>query len=282
MRYRAVAVLLSISSVLFLPPLFAGDHDREKKSPPTQQPQQRPAPQPRTPPPPPRNKAYHPPPPPSRMPHPVGTSSAIHGTAPIRPQHQQSHGPQTIHDRLIREMQVHPTAAMRNQAYQRYRQERNRFVRPAPPLRVTRMQKNQLGRMKIFPRTYHYRRSAFYHAYGWRPRRWVYGFRPRYGMWDAMFLAFALDHMAERQYALMFYHHRHDAEMQQWMGDAQTLAGRNEDLQAKLGALDGQVSNFQESGVEDDPTYVPPEAQDVALSPDVIEKLAAVSGRTEP
>jgi hypothetical protein len=51
---------------------------------------------------------------------------------------------------------------------------------------------------------------------------------PRYGLWDAAFLAFALKHLAEEQYAMMLYNQ--------------------------------------------DASYVPPDAQDVALSPDALDE----------
>jgi hypothetical protein len=133
----------------------------------------------------------------------------------------------------------------------------------------------QLTHMRIVPTTYYYRRTAFYEAYGWQPAVYVYGFAPRYGVWDATFLAFALDHIAEDQYALMFYHHRNDAEFQQWMQDSDRLAAENDDLRAKVENMKLQMAKLDEQGVVADPSYVPPDAQDVALSAEVITALTA-------
>lgn len=170
---------------------------------------------------------------------------------------------------------MHPDTPAREHAYRHSREERVLFSRHSPPVVFVAAHRPILTRIRIVPTTYHYRRTVFYDEYAWQPPAYVYGFSPRYGLWDATFLAFSLDHIAEEQYALMFYHHQNDAEMQQWMADARELAAENDDLRTKLDALDGQVAAFQDSGVENDPTYVPPDAQDVALSPEVIEKLTS-------
>jgi hypothetical protein len=132
-----------------------------------------------------------------------------------------------------------------------------------------------LTHVRIVPTTYYYRRTAFYDAYGWRPAVYVYGFAPRYGIWDAMFLAFALDHLAEDQYALMFYNHRRDAEFQQWMADSDRLAAENDDLRAEMENMKLQMAKMEQQQVAVDANYVPPDAQDVALSPEVITALTA-------
>jgi hypothetical protein len=132
-----------------------------------------------------------------------------------------------------------------------------------------------LRSVRIVPTTYHYRRTVFYDEYGWAPPVYVYSMYPRYGLWDATFLAFALDHIAEEQYALVFYHHLQEPEMQQWMEDTRRLSTDNEQLRANLDAMQTKVASLQESGVANDPSYVPPDVQDVALSPEVIEKLTA-------
>jgi hypothetical protein len=129
--------------------------------------------------------------------------------------------------------------------------------------------------MRIVPTTYHYRRTVFYDTYAWEPPVYVYGLNPRYGLWDATFLAFALDHIAEEQYALLFYHHQREQEIQQWIADTNRLAEDNQELRAKLDALKAQMKTFEELGITEEPDWIPPDAQDVALSPEVITQLTS-------
>ncbi|HYM62611.1 MAG TPA: hypothetical protein VEZ11_17135 [Thermoanaerobaculia bacterium] len=127
--------------------------------------------------------------------------------------------------------------------------------------------------MRIIPTTYYYRRTVFYDTYGWEPAVYIYGLSPRYGLWDTTFLAFALDHVAEYQYALMFYNHMNDAEIQHWLQDSGAIAANNQYLRAKLDAMKVEMAKL--SGSETNPAYVPPDAQDVALSPEIIALLTA-------
>ncbi|HEV7486546.1 MAG TPA: hypothetical protein VGQ65_12790 [Thermoanaerobaculia bacterium] len=177
------------------------------------------------------------------------------------------------HARLHERMQMHPGATERQHAFEHSRVERERFTRHATAIHFVPAHRVVLSNIRIVPTTYHYRRTVFYDTYAWQPPAYVYGFYPRYGLWDATFLAFALDHVAEDQYALMFYHHQNEAELQQWMSDADRLAADNEELRSKLDRMKEQVATLQEAGISSDPSYVPPDAQDVALSPEVIAQL---------
>ena len=132
--------------------------------------------------------------------------------------------------------------------------------------------------MRIVPGTYYYRRTVFYDGHGWAPPRYVYGLRPRYGLWDATFLAFAMDHAAEEQYKMMFYHHQHDSDVQQFMQDSEGAAAENTGLREKLEAVKAQVASMAQSGQPVDQAYVPPDAQDVALSPEVIAQMTSTQG----
>lgn len=177
------------------------------------------------------------------------------------------------HARLHERMQMHPGATERQHAFEHSRVEREQFTRHAGAIHFVPAHRVVLTHIRIVPTTYHYRRTVFYDTYDWQPPAYVYGFYPRYGLWDATFLAFALDHVAEEQYALMFYHHQNEAELQQWMSDADHLAADNEELRSKLDRMKEQVATLQEAGISSDPSYVPPDAQDVALSPEVITQL---------
>lgn len=176
----------------------------------------------------------------------------------------------------LQRVNPHPSQLDRAHARDLSRAQVARFHGHAAPFQVRGERvRFQLTHMRIVPTTYYYRRTAFYDAYGWQPAVYVYGFAPRYGLWDATFLAFALDHIAEDQYAMMFYNHRNDAEMQQWMQDSDRLAAENDDLRAKVENMKLQMTKLDGQGVAVDPSYVPPDAQDVALSPEVITALTA-------
>ena len=179
------------------------------------------------------------------------------------------------HERLHERLAVHPGASERQHAYEHSREERVRFERHIGTIHFVPAHRVVLTRIRIVPTTYYYRRNVFYDTYGWHAPFYVYHLYPRYGLWDATFLAFALDHIAEEQYALMFYHHRHDAEIEQWMDDNDRLAADNEDLRAQLDEMKAKMDTFEQSGVTADPAYVPADAQDVALSPEVITQLTA-------
>jgi hypothetical protein len=202
------------------------------------------------------------------------THDAVHSSTSSS--HQgHPHYQEIDHARLHERLAVHPGAVERQHSYERARVERAQFSRHLDPIRFVPAHRVVLTHIRIVPTTYHYRRTVFYDTYAWQPPAYVYGFYPRYGLWDATFLAFALDHIAEDQYALMFYHHQHEAELQQWMDDADRLAADNEDLRTKLDAMKAQMTTMNDSGVTADPSYVPPDAQDVALSPEVITQLTS-------
>jgi hypothetical protein len=179
------------------------------------------------------------------------------------------------HVQLHEAMSVHPGRQEREHALERSRVEQALFERHRTPIRFLPAHRVVLTGLHIVPATYHYRRTVFYDAYSWRAPVYVYRMYPRYGLWDAVFLAFALDHLAEEQYALMLYHHQHDAEIQQWLEDSDRLAADNDDLRAKLENMKLEMARLEESGVVIDPSYVPIDARDVALSPEVIDQLTS-------
>jgi hypothetical protein len=176
-----------------------------------------------------------------------------------------------LHERML----VRPDTEARHHAYERYRAERVQFQHHAAPVHFLPVHRVVLTKIRIVPTTYHYRRTVFYDEYSWQAPVYVYSMYPRYGLWDATFLMFALDHIAEEQYALMFYHHQREEDMKRWMADSERLAADNQELRDKLDAMKVQMAKLDETGLENDPSYVPPDAQDVALSPEVIEKLTS-------
>jgi hypothetical protein len=119
---------------------------------------------------------------------------------------------------------------------------------------------------------YYSRRSVYYSSYGWAAPTYVYYSYPRFGIWDAMWLWFMLDHINEAQYAAMYYNHRDDPGMQQFRKELDRLSTENADLKAKVAKLDDSAKSLEQQGVKPDPTYVPPDAASVALAADVAQK----------
>jgi hypothetical protein len=177
------------------------------------------------------------------------------------------------HARIEQINRAHPNPEARVHAHESYRAERTHFTRTMAPFRLTREHGSVLRHVHIVPGTYYYRRNAFYETYGWATPEYVYAMNPRYGLWDAPFLAFALNHVADEQYAMMMYHHWAEPEMQQWLNDTNRAAAQNPELRARVDALNERISRFENSGLARDPNYVPPDAQDLALSPDAVDQL---------
>ena len=133
------------------------------------------------------------------------TSSQRPGTAAglVRP--QSGRAPATSsqrpvnHAQLQQRMSVHPSQQDRTHAHESYKIERAHFTRHMDPIRFAPEHRLILTRMHVVPGTYYYRRNAFYDTYGWVNPPYVYRMYPRYGLWDATFLAFALNHLAEEQ-----------------------------------------------------------------------------------
>lgn len=181
---------------------------------------------------------------------------------------------------LHQRMTVHSNPEVRAQALERSTAERSRFARSNEPIRLARTDRVVLTHLRIVPSTYHYRREVFYGTYGWRSPDYVYRLHSHYGLWDTTFLAFALDHVADEQYALMLYNHQGEPAFQQWMQDTDRLAADDLDLRAQLHIVKRQMASLGQSGRSPDPSYVPADAQDLALAPEVIEETEAPEGRS--
>lgn len=179
------------------------------------------------------------------------------------------------HVQLHEALSVRPGRQEREHALERSHEERAQFERQRNPIHFKPAHRVILAGLRIVPTTYLYRRTVFYDAYSWTAPPYVYHMYPRYGLWDAVFLAFVLDHIAEEQYALMLYHHQHDKEIQHWMEDSDRLAADNDDLRAQLENMKLEMARLEQSGVVVDPSYVPTDAADVALSPEVIDQLTS-------
>jgi len=154
-----------------------------------------------------------------------------------------------------------------------YRQEEIvRYRMRAVPFRFEPRHRTVLVGLSIFPGTYYHRRVVFYDTYGYVFPVYMYGLRPAYGLWDTRFLGFMLWRIAfDQEYALMYYNHMQEPEFIEWRQEMDAMAAENADLREQLAAMDQRVAQLE--GTPRNPAYVPQNAGDVALSPDVIDKL---------
>ncbi len=130
-------------------------------------------------------------------------------------------------------------------------------------------------RVRVIPSTYYYRRHTFYAYYGYTPPVYVYNMYPRYGIYDAVFLAFMLDNITKPEYSLMYYNHRNEEDMIRWRQEMDQLALNNAELRYKLSLLDQQTAALEGTPVDEE--YIPPDAADIALAADVVAAAAAVA-----
>ncbi|MBF0556685.1 MAG: hypothetical protein HQK96_19380 [Nitrospirae bacterium] len=118
--------------------------------------------------------------------------------------------------------------------------------------------------------TYAYRRDNFYSGNSYQPPQYAYMSAPSFGMWDAMFLWFMLDHASDRNYSRMYYNHQNDPDFQRWRKETDNLSGENAELKAKLANLDKQVAELKGEPV--DQSYIPQGVDaDIALNKKVLD-----------
>jgi len=265
--------------------LVAQDQEKDKKktNPPPKKPvaaQQKTASTPSTP----QQKTISPPPlKTTSTPQQKTTSSPQQGTA-VHPSGQgiQQRGQsqsgmrrqvsiQELHQRMIAPVSREELVRARGQ----YRQEEIvRYRMRAVPIRLEPRHRAVLVGIRIMPATYYHRRAVFYDTYGYVPPAYFYNLRPSYGLWDARFLGFMLWRLAfDQEYALMYYDHMGEPEFIQWRQEMDGLAADNADLREQLAVLNQRVAQLE--GTPRNAAYVPEAAGDVALSPDVIDKLTS-------
>ena len=98
--------------------------------------------------------------------------------------------------------------------------------------------------------------SDWYRRRGWSLPPYAYRSPPRFGVWNALFLWFLLDHLSAPGHAAFFYNHQDDPGYRQWRADAERQAQDNPALKAKLDQLDSDLAARQ--GQPRDPNYLPP------------------------
>jgi len=175
-------------------------------------------------------------------------------------------------EELHRKMAVQVSRQENLRAVDRYREQRAMFRLMPHAVRFSPAAHRALfARVRFAPATYHYRRDVFYTHYHYAPPPYAYKMYPVYGIWDTVFLGFMLAHAMEREYALMYYNHQNEEGMQQWRAELDRMAVENAGLRNQLAVVDGQTASLQ--GTPLDPSYIPEDAQDIALAPEVVEQM---------
>jgi hypothetical protein len=96
----------------------------------------------------------------------------------------------------------------------------------------------------------------WYRRRGWSLPPYAHRSPPRFGVWNALFLWFLLDHLSAPGHAAFFYNHQDDPGYRQWRAEANRQAQDDPQLKAKLDQLDGDLAARQ--GQPRDPNYLPP------------------------
>lgn len=162
------------------------------------------------------------------------------------------------------------TKAYSAKAMSDYTTQQNSFKYKASPTTTVNNTYITKNVTKVSPQTYATNRASFYSGYTWAPQPYVYHSYNSFGMWDAMYLWFMLDHINDRQYALMYYNHQNDPGMQQFRSELNRLSQDNQDLKAKLANLEVQEAALKAENVKQDPNYMPKGAEEVALKSDLV------------
>jgi hypothetical protein len=297
---RRLLVALAVFFFLFSALVYAGDQnkekDKKKTNPPPKQtavvhpkpktqtqhnpashPQQKTTPQP-------QHKPA-PAPKPKAAVHPTGPNTATPGHGQLNRNGQGvqrgQQGKFAVRHVTVRELHQRMNAPVSRDVLirerARYHQvELGRFRIRGGPVVIQPRYRPVLMNLRIVPGTYYHRRAVFYETYGWTPPVYIYSLRPSYGLWCATFLAFMLDRIAidqQYEYSLMYYDHMNEPDFIQWRQEMNGLAAENGELREKLAALDQRVSQLE--GTPRNPAYVPDDAGDVAVSPQVIDKLTS-------
>ncbi|HVJ51006.1 MAG TPA: hypothetical protein VM689_01000 [Aliidongia sp.] len=137
--------------------------------------------------------------------------------------------------------------------------EQRRFAASSPSVAApSQAFSGYAGRFRSYD-DYAFQRRSYYSGYGWQPPGYIYGSRPSFGMWDALFLWFMLDSVSNASHALWFHDHYDDPGYQQWRQEADRLSADNADLRAKLDQLDAQQKAL--AGQPRDPSRMPPDTK---------------------
>ncbi len=105
-------------------------------------------------------------------------------------------------------------------------------------------------------------RRGWFGSRGWSPPRYALGTRPRFGIWDGLFLWFLLDTLNQPGHAAFFHHHQDDPGYREWRAEAEQRAAEDPELREQLARLDARLAELSDQPRNPDflPPGTPPEA----------------------
>jgi TRAP transporter TAXI family solute receptor len=141
-----------------------------------------------------------------------------------------------------------------------YRAEQNKFKKPEEAADPSMYSSNPLYQKGQVYGDFNYRshyqnRDQYYRAQNYQPPAYAFGGSPSFGMFDALFLYWMLDHASNRNVAATAYHHADDPGYKKWRQEVEGLAKDNQDLKSKLAELDKQTKTLE--GTPKDAGYLP-------------------------
>jgi TRAP transporter TAXI family solute receptor len=160
---------------------------------------------------------------------------------------------------------------------ERYKAEQGKFK--APEYKVEGASQHPLAdKAKVYSRfdygNHYSARDGFYRSSGYVPPAYAFNSSPGFGMFDALFLYWMLDHISNKNVAATAYHHADDPGFKKWREEAERQAKDNPDLKAKLEEMDKQIKSLQ--GTPKDPAYIPPGVPpEAVLAPSVLASKKA-------
>ncbi len=155
----------------------------------------------------------------------------------------------------------------------RYRTEQSRFKNPPVDANQNFSNNSLYQKSKVYSgfdyNTYQNRQDGFFKNQGYRPPVAAFGGSPSFGVFNALFLYYMLDHMKDKNVAAAAYHNWDDPGFKKWREEVEKQSKDNAELKAKLAEMEKQVQQFQ--GTPREPGNLPPGVPpEVAVAPNVL------------
>ena len=125
------------------------------------------------------------------------------------------------------------------------------------------------------PKTYTDRRDNFYSNNGYNMPNYGYNMSPSFGIYDTMSLMYAMDHMDNPMYSMMFFANRHNPGMLLFMSAMHNNKSGDSAQDAKIKALEAKVAKMEKDGVKAEAGYVPEEMGDLILTKEAVDTMDA-------
>jgi TRAP transporter TAXI family solute receptor len=164
------------------------------------------------------------------------------------------------------------------ESFQRYNAEQSKFKNPPAATNqdyssnpIYQKSKNYSG----FDYNTHYnQRDSWFRGMGYSPPGFAFGGSPSFGIFNALFLYWMLDHMHDKNVAHSAYNNWDDPGFKKWREEVEKQSKDNAELKSKLQEMEKQVDQFK--GQPKQPGTLPPNVPpEVAIAPDVLASKPA-------